>query len=107
MKELKYKVVNNSKLMKYFFRKSIFGFVLGKTIYARKNFEDWTPVMKNHEFIHLAQYDKHGTLKFLFIYFIKELFKGYRKKSFEVEAYDNENDFDYIKNTYNIILTKK
>lgn len=107
MKILEYKVVNNSKLMKYFFPKKYYGFVLGNTIYAKDKFEDWNPVMKNHEFIHLVQYDKHGTFKFLWIYFIKEMFVPYRKKRFEREAYNYQNNFDYIKFVYKLELKRK
>ena len=77
------KIINNSFLLK-FFPRSIVAFALGSTIYCRTTLPErlfW------HEVCHVLQYKKYGILRFLFIYFIKELFVPYREKRFEVEAY--------------------
>jgi len=54
----------------------------------------------NHELIHIEQIKDCGVLKFYILYlwyWIKLGFK-YRENPFEIEAFDNDNDFDYIKN---------
>jgi hypothetical protein len=53
----------------------------------------------NHELIHIEQIKDCGVLKFYVLYlwyWIKHKF-SYRNIPFEVEAYDNDEDFEYIK----------
>jgi hypothetical protein len=59
-----------------------------------------TAIAKNHEMIHVAQYQRHGILGFLWRYCVKEMFVPYREKTFEKEAYENEADFDYLSRAY-------
>jgi hypothetical protein len=54
-------------------------------------------VVINHERIHLAQIKRDGTLKFYAKYFWEAINKGYRNISYEIEAYENERDFEYLK----------
>lgn len=106
MKTIKIKTVDNSKILKTFFGSWVIAFTLGKTIRCRGKYDDLKPETKNHENIHVAQYEKHGIIKFLYIYFIKEFSKSYREKTFEKEAYGNQDDLNYIQNNYKLIITK-
>ena len=51
----------------------------------------------NHEKIHWAQQMEWLIIPFYIRYFIEWIFKGYRQISFEVEAYDNDQNPDYLK----------
>jgi len=64
-------------------------------------------VLINHEKIHIHQQLELFVLPFYIWYFIEWLFHyaccrsfwiAYRQISFEREAYDNEEDFEYLKN---------
>ena len=50
----------------------------------------------NHERIHVRQQIELLFIGFILIYYIEMLFKGYRKISFEREAYANEGNFEYL-----------
>lgn len=57
----------------------------------------------NHEAIHTAQMKELLYVFFYILYFIEWLIRlrkgnAYRSISFEIEAYDNENNLDYLKN---------
>ena len=51
----------------------------------------------NHEKIHGKQQLELLILPFYLIYFVEWIFKGYRKISFEKEAYKHEGDLEYLK----------
>lgn len=51
----------------------------------------------NHERIHLKQQLELLLIPFYIIYFIEWIFKGYKKISFEKEAYTYEEDLGYLK----------
>jgi len=51
----------------------------------------------NHEKIHLRQQIELLIIPFYIIYLIEYILKGYRGISFEREAYDNDQDLDYLK----------
>jgi len=51
----------------------------------------------NHERIHWMQQKKGWYIGFYVQYFAEWIFKGYRNISFEVEAYENEKNFEYLK----------
>jgi len=92
----------NSKLAKALFalkpKNRQWAFTLGQTVYYRlPNTSNY--ILRNHEEIHAMQYRRLGIAGFLFQYFIKEMFVPYRQKSLEVEAYDNQDNFDYTKNS--------
>lgn len=106
MKTIKIKTVDNSLILKVFFGSWVTAFTLGRTIRCRGKYNDLKLETQNHENIHVAQYEKYGIIKFLYIYFIKEFKKSYRQKTFEVEAYGNQADFNYIQNTYNLNITR-
>ena len=50
----------------------------------------------NHELIHLQQQKELLGIFFYLIYFFEWIFKGYYRISFEIEAYTNESDNDYL-----------
>lgn len=52
---------------------------------------------KRHEEIHGAQQKELLLIFFYLIYFFEWIIKGYRGISFEKEAYNNENDPEYLK----------
>jgi len=106
MKTIKIKVVENSKIVKHFFPDWVNAFTLGKTVYVKGEYIELTVRQKNHENIHVAQYVKHGVFKFLYTYFIKEMFVSYREKTYEKEAYGNDTNPTYIQDTYEFIITK-
>lgn len=65
-----------------------------------------TDVDKNHESIHTAQMKELLYIFFYIIYFLEWLVrlfitfsfnKAYREISFEVEAYDNQDNLEYLK----------
>lgn len=51
----------------------------------------------NHESIHGRQQLELLIIPFYIIYLIEQIFKGYRNISFEKEAYNNDNNLDYLK----------
>ena len=61
----------------------------------------------NHENIHGRQQLELLIIPFYIIYIFEAIFKGYKKISFEVEAYDNENDPDYLKNRKMFAMWRK
>ena len=56
-----------------------------------------TTVLVNHEKIHLRQQLELLLLPFYIWYLIALKRKGYFSVSFEMEAFDNENDLNYLK----------
>ena len=66
-------------------------------IFVRKNCS-FNEIDLNHENIHGKQQLELLVIFFYIIYVIEWIFKGYRKISFEIEAYKNEENLDYLKN---------
>jgi hypothetical protein len=52
----------------------------------------------NHEKIHFAQQKELLILGFLLLYIIFHFIYGYHKNPFEIEAYKNDSNFDYLEN---------
>jgi hypothetical protein len=72
---------------------------IGNTIYlhnATKKDLLNNKVWLSHELVHVKQYEKWGKVKFLFLYLIECLRKGYYNCKFEVEAREKENDFKIL-----------
>ena len=69
--------------------------VLGRTIYLtsveRADFMSNRPWVR-HEITHVKQYEEYGFLKFIVLYLIESMRKGYINNRFEVEARKMEND---------------
>ena len=52
-------------------------------------------IVLNHERIHWEQQKKYLYVGFYFKYLYEAIMKGYYNISFEKEAYEHENDFEY------------
>lgn len=52
---------------------------------------------KRHEAIHWQQQKELLILPFYLIYFVEWIFKGYKDISFEKEAYNHDNEDNYLK----------
>ena len=76
----------NSKLL-WFFPQWVNGFTFGQHIFLRRGTKETYDRTIDHERVHAEQYEKHGIIKFLWIYFVKEFRVPYREKTFEKEAY--------------------
>jgi len=100
MKDIKVKIVENSKVLKYFFPEWVAGVAIGHTVHIKGTIKEGRKYLLNHELIHVAQYEKGGFFKTLFTYTICEMFVSYKNKVIEVEAYTNEENLDYITDTY-------
>ncbi|WP_161971733.1 hypothetical protein [Flavobacterium silvisoli] len=92
---------------------AVFPFVFLKNETAKQD-----KVLLNHERIHLRQQSELLVLPFLIWYFIAFLVHycrlrnwnaAYREISFEKEAYEKENDFEYLKSRpfFNFIRRRK
>ncbi len=51
----------------------------------------------NHELTHILQWRNHGVIKFVFLYLYYSLKYGYQQNPFEIEARNNENNFDIVR----------
>lgn len=97
------KVIKNRLIpFKGFFAMNLFGicFVRSDVKYSQKQYD----VMINHESIHTEQMKEMGYIFFYIWYVVEWLIKlvfnggsAYYDISFEREAYENENNSDYIK----------
>lgn len=76
-------------------------------IFARKEYGKLSDVDINHEAIHTAQMKELGYLPFYLIYGVEYLYdlakyrnshKTYRSISFEKEAYEHQDDLQYLTN---------
>ena len=66
---------------------------LGNTIHLNnvsftefQNDQRWV----NHEMVHIMQFKRYGYLKFIYMYLLESIKKGYYNNRFEVEARENE-----------------
>lgn len=69
--------------------------VLGNTIHLYNT--SYEEMLRNrrwlrHELAHVRQFQRYGFTKFLFLYLIESLKKGYYQNKFEIEARDAEQD---------------
>lgn len=83
---------------------SIFMKVGGITLYPfiilRENYKKDTKESReiiNHEKIHIEQQKELFVIFFYILYLIEYIFKGYYNISFEKEAYENDNNLEYLK----------
>ena len=99
-------VAYESKIPKYL---SIFITISGITIYPfiiyRGKKEDVSPVLHNHELIHIRQQEELWIVGFylLYVYYWLKNFLYYQHSAvayynipFEIEAYKNQNDLQYL-----------
>lgn len=86
------------------------------TLFVRENIKI-NDVLINHEEIHTAQMKELGYFLFYLIYLLEWLFralltkdafshKAYRNISFEKEAYDNQNNLNYLKDRHGYAMWK-
>ncbi len=66
-------------------------------VFARREYAPIDETTCRHESIHTAQQKEWLYIGFFILYFFEWIFKGYRKISFEVEAYDNQDDPCYLR----------
>lgn len=84
-------IYNNFLPVKGFSAINLFG-----VIFARNEYRPLFNQTVRHEKIHTAQMKEWLYLFFYLLYFIEWIFKGYRGISFEKEAYDNQDDKEYL-----------
>lgn len=54
-----------------------------------------------HELRHVEQFQRYGTIRFLLLYLLETLSKGYVNNKYEIEARNSENDTSLL-NQYNV-----
>lgn len=93
-------IYNNFIPFKGFRAINLFG-----VIFAREECRPITPYCINHERIHTAQMKELGYIGFYILYFLEWVYRlifhtktAYRGISFEVEAYNHQHDYTYLKN---------
>jgi hypothetical protein len=91
---MKYKIIQSKFITHWIL--GVSGIVLYPFIFVdNKN----NKILINHELIHIEQIKDCGVIMFYILYlwyWIKFGF-SYRKNLFEIEAFDNDRDFEYIK----------
>ncbi|HMN31846.1 MAG TPA: DUF4157 domain-containing protein [Chitinophagaceae bacterium] len=50
----------------------------------------------NHELKHVQQWEEYGKIRFVYFYFLYSIKYGYHQNPFEIEARDNENNFQIV-----------
>ena len=107
MKEWKPIFIENSKLpvvLSYFSPITIGAITLGFFVFSR---DEMTERTKRHETIHFQQFLELGFVFFLLLYFyywLRNILKGlsgsqaYYEIPFEREAYENDDDEEYLQN---------
>ena len=75
-------------------------------IFTRKNVR-LSPDDINHESIHTEQMKELGYIGFYIIYFIEWIFKSYKNISFEKEAYQFEDDLNYLDKRKHFAMWRK
>ena len=90
-------IIRSTKLLRLLtWSSSINGITLFPFIILKD--DDHNAVRINHEKIHIRQQLECLIILFYLLYFIEFIFSGYRGISFEKEAYQNQNNLDYLKN---------
>ena len=96
----------NSKVpvfLSHFTPITIGAITIGPLVFSRGEMSD---VTKNHETIHWQQYIETGIVGFVFLYYLFYAINLFRYRDgelayymipFEREAYDNDNNLDYLK----------
>ena len=99
-------IENNIIPFKGFLAINLFGIFFVRKEYWVKTSEERKKVVYNHESIHTEQMKELWYVFFYLLYFLEWIFrlfvngpsKAYDNISFEREAYENQNDFEYIEN---------
>ena len=87
----KIRVVENSALAKIVAKikgEELYAITFGKTIFVSCKKEDFfaNQWWVKHELAHVAQYERHGTLRFLALYTYYAVFRRKKVNPFEIEA---------------------
>ena len=85
-------LVAANKFWRLFFRVTGFGAITlpgRKIVMLEHHIDDEQTI--NHELVHVEQYERMGTRRFLIRYAWSLIRHGYHKSKFEVEARENEN----------------
>ncbi|PCJ98689.1 MAG: hypothetical protein COA50_00120 [Flavobacteriaceae bacterium] len=94
-------------VFKHFFYKNYVGLSLWPFIFLKNTSLKEDVVLINHERIHLSQQRELLILIFYFLYALEwgirflryfDSYKAYQNISFEREAYENEDNMDYLSN---------
>lgn len=92
--------------LKYFIPKSFSAFTIYPFIFIKKKLDKTNCMLINHEKIHLKQQIELVIIFFFIAYFLefcwniilyRSWMKAYRAIGFEKEAYQNENNLNYLK----------
>ena len=75
-----------------------------KVIYLSGEHVDLSPILLNHELIHIAQQTRDGLDTYEYNYFVKWQDIPYHLKDYEVEAFKYCQDLNYIENVYGYIM---
>jgi len=70
---------------------AIFPFIIIKKDYKKED------ALINHERIHIIQQLEMFIIPFYVLYFYYNITRGYRNNPFEIEAFDNDDNLDYLK----------
>ena len=73
----------------------ILGIAIYPFIIIRKNYRKEDELI-NHERIHIVQQLEMLVIPFYLVYFYYNITRGYRNNPFEIEAYDNDDNLDYL-----------
>jgi len=93
---MKFRVVEQSllaRIARLFFGSSKIAMVIGNTIHlSGVNREVFISNRKwlLHEIMHIEQYRQYGVIKFIFLYTLESIKKGYFQNRFEIEAREAE-----------------
>ena len=75
----------------------ILGIAIFPFIIIKKNYKGEDRLL-NHERIHILQQLEMFVIPFYVLYFYYSATRGYRNNPFEIEAFDNDDNLDYLKN---------
>jgi aspartokinase len=72
---------------------------IGSTIYLHNASKEELILNKtwlSHELVHVKQYEQLGVIRFLILYLIECVLKGYYNNKYEIEARAKENEFNIL-----------
>lgn len=92
-------------ICKWIFWSKWSGIMIWPFILVKKN----NPILINHERIHYKQCMELFIIGFYLWYLWELLLYGYYNNRFEIEAYDNQNNLDYLKSRkkYNYVKIRR
>ncbi len=92
-----------ARIAAYKLRCNSLAMVIGETIHlhnsTKQDFLSNEPWVR-HEVAHIKQYSQLGFIRFIALYLIESVKRGYKKNRFEVEARQKENDLSILSEVY-------